>query len=84
MSLFMIAWRSLRQRWLASSLTAFSMALGVALTIVGAAVQALELGAFHFIWQFDHNSAYHLIQVLGLAVIIWGLRAGFRHASEIR
>lgn len=60
------------------------MALGVALTIVGAAVQALELGAFHFIWQFDHNSAYHLIQLFGLGVIIWALRTGFRHASEIQ
>ena len=33
MSLFRIAWRSIQQRRLASALTAFSMALGVALVI---------------------------------------------------
>lgn len=33
MSLFAIAWKSLRQRWLASSLTSLSVALGVALMV---------------------------------------------------
>ena len=33
MSLFTIAWKSLRQRWLASSLTTLSVALGVALMV---------------------------------------------------
>ena len=33
MSMWMIAWRSIQQRGLASSLTAFSMALGVMLVV---------------------------------------------------
>ena len=33
MNLFQIAWRSLRQRWLSSALTALSVALGVALIV---------------------------------------------------
>ena len=33
MSLLAIAWKSLRQRWLASSLTSLSVALGVALMV---------------------------------------------------
>ena len=33
MNLLTIAWKSIRQRWLASSLTALSIALGVALMV---------------------------------------------------
>lgn len=75
MSLFMIAWRSLRQRWLASSLTAFSMALGVALivaviTIHGITTQQFSgndtlgynmiVGAKGGALQLTMNSVYYL------------------------
>lgn len=54
-----------------------AMALGVTLTLLAALSQGLGWGSFHVIWQFNHNGTYHLIQMLGLAAIVWGLRAAF-------
>lgn len=71
--------------WLAISRRlegAFPMALGIAFTLTGAGVQAFGLGHFRFIWQFDHNGSYHLIQLVGLALIILGLRTSFRSVAS--
>lgn len=53
------------------------IAFGAALTIVGAALQVFQLGAFRFVWQFDHNGTCHLIQLVGLLSIVLGVRASF-------
>jgi hypothetical protein len=50
------------------------MAVGILVSIVAAGFQANKSVAWTFIWQFDHNGIYHLIQVVGLILLIAGLR----------
>lgn len=50
------------------------MALGVLISIVAAAVQTSGAVAFTWIWDFDHNGAFHLIQMVGLVFLLFGLR----------
>ncbi len=51
------------------------MAAGVLVTTIAAGVQASESVSVHFIWPFDYNGLYHLIQMVGLLVLVAGLRA---------
>ena len=51
MSLFKIAWRSIQQRWLASTLTMISMALGV-MMVVGV---LLLLGGAKTFYRWRHR-----------------------------
>jgi hypothetical protein len=54
------------------------MAAGVLVTIIAAAVQAGWNGRqqpLTFIWQFDQNGLYHLIQMVGVILLLLGLRA---------
>ena len=56
MSFWKIAWRNIEQRWLASSLTALSMALGVAVMIAVMVIHSVAVR------QFEQNAqGYHLI-----------------------
>ena len=50
------------------------MTAGIFVSIVAAGCQAKKSLAWTFIWQFDHNGIYHLIQVVGLILLITGLR----------
>ncbi|AFV00301.1 DUF6962 family protein [Simiduia agarivorans] len=50
------------------------LVLGVLLTLVAAAVQALKLFTFTLIWPFDHNGVYHLIQMVALVPFWLGVR----------
>jgi hypothetical protein len=50
------------------------MAVGVLVSIVAAAVQATGAVRFTLIWDFDHNGAFHLIQMVGLVFLLIGLR----------
>jgi hypothetical protein len=53
------------------------MAAGVLLTIIAAVVQASWDGKAHpltFIWQFDQNGLYHIIQMIGVVLLLAGLR----------
>jgi hypothetical protein len=50
------------------------MAAGVLVSIVAAAVQATGVVRFTLIWEFDHNGAFHLIQMVGLVLLLIGLR----------
>ncbi len=54
------------------------MALGILTTIIAAVVQATETLALTFIWPFDYNGLYHLIQMAGILLLLAGLRAAFR------
>lgn len=56
---------------------AWLMAGGIFVTLVAAGVQSGRLISFTVIWQFDHNGAYHLLQMVGLGLIAAGLRAAF-------
>jgi hypothetical protein len=49
------------------------MAGGVLLSILAAGLQARKSIAFILIWKFDHNGIYHMVQTLGLLLLIAGL-----------
>lgn len=49
------------------------IAAGILVTIIAAGVQASNAVSFTFIWAFDHNGIYHLIQMAGLVLLIVGL-----------
>ncbi len=55
---------------------AWLMAGGILVTIIAAWVQASNGIAFTFIWSFDHNGAYHLIQMVGIVLLVVALRKG--------
>jgi hypothetical protein len=66
--------------WLAArgrSPGAALLVLGVLLTLVAFAVQATGLVRFQFIWQFDHNSAFHLIEMVAVVLLVLGVRNAF-------
>ncbi|MCG6937168.1 MAG: hypothetical protein LJE83_03210 [Gammaproteobacteria bacterium] len=52
------------------------MVAGVLITIVAAGIQASHSIMITFIWQFDHNGVFHLVQTVGVIILISGLRAG--------
>ena len=54
---------------------------GILLSIVAAGVQATRVVTFTWIWQFNHNGAFHLIQLAGLLCFIIGLRASLRRPT---
>jgi len=53
---------------------AFLMASGVLASIIAAGIQANKSVVVTFIWRFDHNGIYHLVQVVGLLLLFAGLR----------
>jgi Family of unknown function (DUF6962) len=57
------------------------VALGVALTLVAAAIQVSALSV-RIIWPFDHNGLFHLVQMAAVLLIAGGLRAGMRSARS--
>lgn len=52
---------------------ALSMTIGVLITIIAAAVQATKAITFTFMWPFDHNANYHLIQIIGVFFLSHGI-----------
>jgi hypothetical protein len=50
------------------------LAGGVMLSLVAAGLQARKSIAFTLIWKFDNNGIYHIVQTLGLLLIIAGLK----------
>jgi hypothetical protein len=54
---------------------AWLMVAAILTTLLAAAVQASQAIVLTFIWKFDHNGVYHLIQMVGLVLLILGLRA---------
>lgn len=53
------------------------MVIGFLLTIAAAVVQASGPIQTRFIWDFDHNGLFHLIQIVGLIFVKRGLKAAF-------
>lgn len=62
---------------------AYLMLTGILISIIAAAVQSSSLAA-KFIWQFDHNGLFHLIQMVGLPVLAAGLYAALRDSPSVR
>jgi hypothetical protein len=53
------------------------MAAGILLSMIAAGVQATNSVLFTFIWEFDHNGLFHIIQMAGLIFLLSGLRSSF-------
>ena len=49
------------------------VAAGLAVTLAAGAVQAIDDLEVRLVWPLDHNGVYHLVQLVGLAVLTWGL-----------
>ena len=49
------------------------MAVGMLLSILAAGLQTRKSISFTLIWKFDHNGIYHIVQSLGLLLLIAGL-----------
>ena len=52
------------------------IAAGVLISIIAAGIQAARHMQVNFVWKFDHNAMFHLVQVLGLILICVGLSRG--------
>jgi uncharacterized protein DUF6962 len=53
---------------------AAAMAGALAVSLAAGAVQAADLGTVRLLWEFDHNGVFHLIQLIGVALLGAGLR----------
>jgi hypothetical protein len=53
---------------------AWLMVAGIFVTLIAGGVQAGNDLSFTFIWSFDHNGIYHLLQMVGIALLVAGLR----------
>ena len=51
-----------------------AMAAALALSLGAGAVQASNIGPVRLLWEFDHNGLFHLLQLLGLVLLVAGLR----------
>ena len=58
------------------------VAVGVALTLLAAGVQASAL-RLRLVWEFDHNGLFHVLQIAALLVIASGLAAGTNLRAEL-
>ncbi len=50
------------------------MLAGVFVTILAAVVQALGKAGKSIVWYFDNNGVFHLIQMIGIVLLLVGLR----------
>lgn len=53
---------------------AAAVAAALALSLTAGAVQAAGVGPVRLVWEFDHNGLFHLIELLGLVLLVAGLR----------
>ena len=49
------------------------MAAGILITIIAAGIQASNAVLVRFVWEFDHNGVFHLVQIVGVIVLTVGL-----------
>jgi hypothetical protein len=50
------------------------MSAGILVSIIAAGIQAIKSINVKIIWQFDHNGVYHIVQIVGLVMLLAGLR----------
>ena len=50
------------------------MAAGILISILAAGIQANKLISLTVIWQFDHNGIYHIVQTVGLLLLVYGIQ----------
>ena len=56
----------------------YLMVAGIAVSILASVIQAMGSMRMVFIWEFDHNGIFHLVQVLGIIIIYCSLRISLR------
>ena len=49
------------------------MVAGIALSITAAAIQATGTVLVRVIWEFDHNGIFHLVQIVGVFLLLEGI-----------
>ncbi len=54
------------------------MAVGILVTIIAAVIHGIETIKVIFIWEFDYNGISHIIQMIGLIILLKGLQTEFR------
>jgi hypothetical protein len=59
------------------------IAMAILLNLLAAGVQASNV-SFHFLFPFDHNGVFHLIQMVAIGTLAVGLATGMRSASPNR
>ena len=47
--------------------------MGLVLSLAGGVLQASSL-SLHLVWDFNHNGLYHLVQLVGVVLLVAGLR----------
>ncbi|MCC6906091.1 MAG: hypothetical protein IT326_09635 [Anaerolineae bacterium] len=52
------------------------IAAGVLVTLIAAAIQATGKVRLHLLWAFDHNVIFHIVQMIGVVLLVLGVRAG--------
>lgn len=52
---------------------AWWMTAGVLVTMIAAGIQAVGRARLTFVWQFDHNGVFHLVQMPGILLLWAGL-----------
>jgi len=57
---------------------AWWMAAGILVTIVAAGIQASGAVQVTVVWEFDHNGIFHIVQMVGVALLVTGLRKAFQ------
>jgi hypothetical protein len=56
------------------------MTAGILVTLIAAVIQATRLvPQISVVWTFDHNGLFHIVQMLGVVLILAGLRAMILH-----
>jgi hypothetical protein len=72
-----LCFASVAYGWLAATRACpanFLMAGGVWASLLAALVQTRRGLAWKMVWQFDHNGLFHLLQTIGLMMLIAGVR----------
>ncbi len=57
---------------------ALFMATGILITMIAAVIQTINNLSITIIWDFDHNGLFHIIQMIGIIVIMSGLKREFK------
>ncbi len=54
---------------------------GILVSIIASVIQTAESVQFHFIWFFDHNGLFHILQIMGLILLCKGIIREFSSRS---
>jgi hypothetical protein len=58
------------------------MAAGILVTIIAAVIQAIKATKIIFIREFDHNGIFHIVQMIGLIILLKGLQTEFKSRAN--